>query len=446
MNVMSSLALVMALGLSGIAGAVELSVSGQGQALIYPIYSVEGGNDTAIHITNTGSFPSVAKVRILQALTGEVAYSFNLYLNTYDVWTGVLVRSDTGTRLMTADPSCTLPLVPAEGIELGNNSDPLQAARTRVGTIEVIEMGALNLYVSPAAWDLIGFFDSGNCAGLPGAFAEGGLWAQDSHNGLIAPRGQLSGSVTITNVMNGHQVGLDATALTDFSQQPRQTRPEDPQPTLGQSETSYATMRGVVVPFRNGVEAVTALLTRMKAEGDFAYGAGLNAETDWVVTFPTKAYLNALTTPDAAGERYSPFVTTPGPGGLACETADTAFMDRNGGSRRAVGQVDLCAIANIVGIGDSDILGGQQVRARLPAPSADTGWLSLSLLGRNEVNEWSSYKRFLTPTNAPGPIQFEGLATIGFSITRIQNGDVGGLLSNYVSVKELTSPPNTTAF
>ncbi|WP_263143964.1 hypothetical protein [Pseudomonas sp. RIT-PI-AD] len=439
MNVSRSLALAAALGLP-CAGAVELSVGGQGQALIYPIYSVESGNDTAIHVTNGALDPSIVKVRLLEGVGGQVAHSFNLYLGGHDVWTGVLTRSADGVRLITADTSCTLPRLPAEGVELGAAADPALAPRTRVGIVEVIEMGSLDPAVEYSEWKQLNeFFSGGNCGGLSGAFDAGGPWALDRHYGLKPPRGHLSGSVTLTNVMNGHQIAVEASALNEFSQNVRQTRPEDPEPTLGQSETSYATMRGTVIPFRNGVEAVTALLTRPSAEGDFAYGAGLNAETDWVVTFPTKAYLNALTTSDMAGERHSPFVTTPDENGLTCERVDTLLASREG-ERESSDRINLCAITNIIGLGDSDILGGQYVRTRLPAPKYDTGWLELTLSGYDDTSEWSSYKRNLMPIDPPAPFELKGLGMIGLSLTRIQNGDVGGLLSNYMSAKRLTSP------
>ncbi|GEM_PF-2108498 len=435
------LALALGLALTGTAGAVELSPSGQGQALIYPIYSVESGNDTAIHITNGRDEPTIVKVRLLEGGSGKVVHSFNLYMGNRDVWTGVLTRSEAGTRLISRDDSCTLPQLPAEGVELGAGDADL-AARSRVGTLEVIEMGGPSfLNASEAVKDelYLLFYGERDCTRFQTAFAEGGIWAQDSTTGLGKPYGLLSGSMTLTNVMNGLQIGLDATALLDFSRQARQTRPEDPLPTLGQSETSEARMRGVVLPFRNGTEAVTALLTHSAADGDYAYGAGLNAETDWVVSFPTKVYLNALTTPDATGERGSPFRTTPDQNGATCEAVDVMYLDRDGKDRHSE-KIDLCAITNVIGLGNSNILGGHFVRTELASPGSDTGWLHLSLTEKGIVSE--ARKRHLSPTQGQPPFSLQGLGMLGFSITRIQNGDVGGLLSNYVSVKRLTSPAN----
>ncbi|WP_263143963.1 hypothetical protein [Pseudomonas sp. RIT-PI-AD] len=443
MNVSRSLTLAAALCLSCGAGAVELSVGGQGQALIYPIYSVDSGNDTAIHVTNGSAEPSIAKVRILEGMTGKVAHSFNLYLGGHDVWTGVLTRSGDRARLISADTSCTLPRLPAEGVELGTGANPVLAPRTRVGAVEVIEMGTPDFALEDARTQLTNFF-SGSCDSLYGAFAEGGLWALDSRYGLKPPKGRLSGSATLTNVMNGHQIGVDATALVNFSVHARQTRPEDPEPTLGQSETSYATMRSAVVKFRTGADAVTALLTRPSAEGDFAYGAGLNAETDWVLTFPTKAYVNALTTPDMEGERYSPFVTTPGANGLTCEEVGVGFVNRDSEPQRGFGAtINLCAITNIIGLGDSDILGGQYVRTQVPAPNT-TGRMNIPLIAFEYIPELH-IKRNLWPIS-PTPFDLEGLGVIGLSLTRIQNGDVGGLLSNYVSVQRLTSRTDAVSF
>lgn len=439
MNTASSLALALALGLPCSAGAVELSTTGQGQALIYPIYSVEAGNDTAIHVTNGDNFPTTAKVRILDGVTGKAVHSFNLYLDAYDVWTGVLTRSGDGVRLVSDDDSCTLPRLPAGGLELGSGARPELAPRARVGLIEIIETGGpthtdLPDPIRTSILDL--YHGVGGCERFSEAFTEGGIWSQDSTAGLGVPRGRLYGSVTMTNVMNGHQAGLDATALLDFSRHPRQTRPDDDQPTLGQSETTEARMQGTVLPFKNGAEAVTALLTRLDADGDFAYGAGLNAETDWVITFPTKAYLNAMTTPDLIGESFSPFVTTPDEAtGKTCEQVEYQYLDRQGKERRW-SSIKLCAITNLVGVGTSDIMGGRYVRTSISGLRSETGWLQILMLELDAFPEWPT-KRNLFPTN--GEPRLEGLGFIGFAITRIQNGDVGGLLSNYVSVKRLTS-------
>ncbi|TRX75247.1 hypothetical protein [Pseudomonas mangiferae] len=429
----------LALGLSAgcAANAVELAVNGQGQVLIYPLYSVESGNDTAIHLTNTASRPVTAKVRILEGLNGQVVHSFNLYLNEYDTWTGVLVRSETGARLVSADASCTVPSLPAEGVELGAG-DPELAARSRVGTLEVIETG---VYMAPASqseeFALMQLFYGypADCGRFSAAFAEGGVWAQNSKAGLAPPEGQLFGSVTMTNVMNGEQIALDATALLDFSQHARQTRPEDPEPTLAQSETVFAKMRGTSVSFRNGAEAVTALLTRRSADGEFAYGAGLNAETEWAVTFPTKAYLNA----DPEASRYSPYYNPLVIDGRRCEGFYSPYRNRDGSSRFEWAWANLCAITNIVGFGDSDILGGRYVRTQLQAPDSDTGWVSFDLEDAGGTMGPPNQYRNLAAFPGPAPFNLRGVGMIGFSVIRIQNGDVGGLLSNYVSVKRLTS-------
>lgn len=430
----------LALGLSAgcAANAVELAVNGQGQVLIYPLYSVESGYDTAIHLTNTNSLhPVTAKVRILEGLNGQVVHSFNLYLNEYDTWTGVLVRSETGARLVSADASCTVPSLPAEGVELGAG-DPELAARSRVGTLEVIETGVSMAPASQSeASALMQLFYGypADCGRFSAAFAEGGVWAQNSKAGLAPPEGQLFGSVTMTNVMNGEQIALDATALLDFSQHARQTRPEDPEPTLAQSETVSAKMRGTSVSFRNGAEAVTALLTRRSADGEFAYGAGLNAETEWAVTFPTKAYLNA----DPEASRYSPFYSSTIKEGRQCEHLLGEYTGRDGWGQHDYVAADLCAITNIMGFGDSDILGGRYVRAQLQAPVIDTGWVSFNLQHPGRIMGPPDQYRDLAAYPTPAPFNLEGLGMIGFSVIRIQNGDVGGLLSNYVSVKHLTS-------
>src|SRR6056297_3229872 len=89
-------------GLTGVAGmvsvshAVNLNPDGLGQVLLYPYYTVRGGNDTLISVVNTTSDVKAVKVRFIEALNSAEVLDFNLYLSPFDVWTAALTETDSG--------------------------------------------------------------------------------------------------------------------------------------------------------------------------------------------------------------------------------------------------------------------------------------------------------------------------------------------------------------
>ena len=105
---------------AGVAHAVYLDPSGQGQALIYPYYTVQAGHNTYVSVVNTQtSGVKVVKVRFREGKNSREVLDFNLYLSPSDVWTGAVIPADAGSatspgRLITADVSCTNPRDPVD--------------------------------------------------------------------------------------------------------------------------------------------------------------------------------------------------------------------------------------------------------------------------------------------------------------------------------------------
>ena len=108
-NLVRALALLCA---SVAAHAVYLAGDGVGQALIYPYYTVQGGNafNTFVTVVNTRNEAKVARVRFREGRTGREVFGMNLYLAPNDVWSGAVIPSDSSgasaARLVTNDVSC----------------------------------------------------------------------------------------------------------------------------------------------------------------------------------------------------------------------------------------------------------------------------------------------------------------------------------------------------
>lgn len=102
----------------GKAGAVSVSTNGSGSAVVVPYYSVNGGWETLLNITNTTSNSLAVKVRLHEARNGRSVMNFNVALSPLDVWTGY-IQADADGRpfLRTTDSSCTSPItIGSEGL------------------------------------------------------------------------------------------------------------------------------------------------------------------------------------------------------------------------------------------------------------------------------------------------------------------------------------------
>lgn len=319
-------------GLAGVANAVNLNPDGLGQVLIYPYYTVNGGNATLISVVNTTNTAKAVKVRFLESLNSAEVLDFNLYLSPFDVWTAEVTAAGAGAQLTTSDRSCTVPNVfaaqpvPFRTYEFEeNNPDVLgllgqfSNERLRQGHIEMIEMGTL--FNTGGGVGLTGFNPAAavthtaagvpaNCAVVENAWGSSGAWA--SSNGQVnvnAPTGGLFGAGTIVDVEFGRALPYNADAIDGFwsnvglannvdgSQADLHRAPGTIDPSLANARTngSVATAR----IFDNGApininyplgrpDAVSAVLMSRFIYNEYNISTGLAAASEWVITFPTK--------------------------------------------------------------------------------------------------------------------------------------------------------------
>ncbi len=121
---------------------LAFSEGGIGHILYVPYFSTQEGNVTALSIVNTDRvFGKVLKVRFRGASNSDDLYDFQVFLSPGDVWTaGIAQGSDGRSRLDTVDKSCTLPanvngaFITSRVAAAGGN------AETREGYIEILTM------------------------------------------------------------------------------------------------------------------------------------------------------------------------------------------------------------------------------------------------------------------------------------------------------------------
>jgi hypothetical protein len=104
-----------AIGIVGSAQAVNINPDGLGQVLLYPYYTTNGNNITALSVVNTTDKAKAVKVRFLEGQNSREVLDFNLYMSAWDVWTAALYDDDGTPTLVTRDSSCTVPYIYGNG-------------------------------------------------------------------------------------------------------------------------------------------------------------------------------------------------------------------------------------------------------------------------------------------------------------------------------------------
>lgn len=334
-----------ALAMSPDAHAIHLSTDGRGQVLIYPYYTVNGGNATLISVVNTTEEVKAVRVRFREAMNGQEVMDFNLYLGPLDVWTGALTGESEvldpvhapAATLQTSDRSCTVPQMPAEGQSFinfeyaFNNTDggPYEDSRTRAGYIEIIEMGRLTGEFAAAVTRTEAGLPA-NCQRLVDAWYWGspgqanGVWFDHPDEGLLPPNGGLYGGAEIVDVANGTNLSFSAEAIDGFYTLASGSLHQGPysmEPHLGSARMSddgtvsaYVIDDGELIRLdfdesmsaAPGLKAMSAVLMREWVYNEFDVNPGFTNE--WVLTFPTRRlHLRYQTRPDIGDDDREPF-------------------------------------------------------------------------------------------------------------------------------------------
>lgn len=311
-------------GLVGVAQAVNLNPDGLGQVLLYPYYTVNGGNSTLITVVNTTDKVKAVKVRFLEYANSAEVYDFNLYLSPYDVWaTNVQPAGadpDDPAMPVTNDKSCTVPnVLPGTFLTYQFDTWDFDAlfwkgdARTRQGYVEMIEMGVIDdsdpegaKYAAAAThWNNSGVPGTviggarWDCARLEAAW-DGGIWEANPNRYMLPPSGGLFGTGAIVNVERGRALSYNAVAIDGFYMMrdgtTLHTDPGSVLPDLSEAMTApgIATARIFSngnyheISYPLGVDAVAAVLMSRFIYNEYNIAQGIGAASEWVITFPTK--------------------------------------------------------------------------------------------------------------------------------------------------------------
>lgn len=441
--------------LSTICHAVVVNPQGLGEVLLFPYYGTTGGFDTYINLANTRDESKAIKVRVRESMNGEVVLEFNLYLAPHDHWSATLSArtDDQGAELRTIDNSCTVPAMNERAVPLSahnySNDGISGLERTREGFIEVIEMAV----VSPGSMDWPDAIRQGYAGGSAGcerleeAWANEGAWSQSSEDGAAQPAGGLYGIGVLIDVETGTEVAFDAVAISAFSNTgvSFHSEPGASSPTLGSGRAHYQlVVDGALVEglAESGVDALSAVLMQSSITNDYVLEPSIAAETQWIVTFPTKRdYVSTTGVRAPFSSRWDRARST------ACEAFDFDYYDRESGVfdqdsnnsnnpwlgvRPAPEEpvvTALCAQANVFSFSYGNTLGASTER------NAVRFVLIEEFINGFATMDFSQERLKLDTVSHA----FSGLPVIGFALQRYRNGtiEVDGerVLSNYMGAR-----------
>ena len=339
-----------------IASAMTLNVHGTGQVLLFPYFTVNRHQQTLISVSNLTGAAKVARVRFREAYDGRDVLDFNVFLGPQSTWTSVLFSLDdaglsgAGAAILLNDTSCTYPPF-SSGNKLADgrlyqpflnfqytgidvDTGPTDDMRTREGYFEIIEMAELTGATRSAITPVNGI--PPGCASV----ATGDVPTTD----LLPPTGGLSGSEAIVDVPIGTFYATNATALDGVYNNAMYTVPTSSRPDLSDASvsangfvTAYVPINGSFAtlnyPPAQAIDAASAVLAASEIITDYDVSSSEGAQTDWVITFPTKHfYVDPLVVANRSLGAIPPFSelfgsTTPGHSDV---TAGLEIFDRSG--------------------------------------------------------------------------------------------------------------------
>lgn len=454
-----STAIAAAICAAGDAGAVTHDPGGVGQALIFPYYTVQsaGGNafNTYISIVNRRAEEKAVRVRFREGRASREVLSFNLFLARNDVWTGALVPSGAGTRLISMDVSCTDPPMGMDpGLEFRNTAysgvlvDGFGEGldRTREGFVEVLEMATL----TGASADAVLHRASGAPAGCA-------LVRPPNTPEVARPVGGLSGTLTLINVNSGLDFTVNAEALAELASRPYYRPAGDAYPDFAAAEidpVSAVVANGQMYRsvWSRPVDAVSAALMRSEWITEYVLDQGSASLTDVVLTLPTRhlhAGAGIASAPFSAAARWAPACERPDLGVVPDERIGFSPFDREGRATVAPGcpispcpqeppPPAVCAAAAVGSVNNgaahlpvtpgSAVLGSVTRGLHFggtPLPwTFQNGWIRMTPLTSSPLVSLPASTRVDLATGqvTPGAHRYAGLPSLGFTVRTFRNG------------------------
>lgn len=343
---------------------MQLNTQGTGQVLLYPYYTVRNDLITLITLVNTTEQIKAVSIKFRESRNARETLSFNIYLDAHDVWTAGLIATlstipghigQDSVKILTSDTTCTVPQINNQEFlpfSFANDNDGMgmDMSRATEGSIEVIELGSVIGDDADAASHVAGV--PGDCQQLIGNWtAPTGQWVIDPSVNITNPDGSggLYGSLDLIDVQTGIDYSYDATAIQYYSSA-QQHKISELSPNLSTGNNFLTRTDDQVIEWNSGAEAISALLMEHNTTNDFTVNERINAQSEWVFNFPTRAF---FTDPEFANSEVpiAPFTEANSENG-ACQSFTMMTYNRDGQNTNP-NDVSACWSVNVMPVTQS---------------------------------------------------------------------------------------------
>lgn len=263
-------------------GAVNLSSSETGQAIIVPFYTVSNKMNTSLSLNNTTDESKAVKIHFKEAKSSDILTSFNVYLTAHDMWTMTTGQINGQIKMISNDQSCT--------IGFPNNLQDIPVDEDWLwenGTIEIIEMGV----VAP----INNTNPEMNCQSIRENWQQDQKWSLNSETEMSAATGGLHAEVTLMNVDHGYSANIPVIHMDNFYAEDdiQHTPAGDSRPNLSSGTKDSLVIvdgKAITTTWPTGYEAVSALLMKHTLTNEHNTEPGVLAQTEFIFSFPTLFY------------------------------------------------------------------------------------------------------------------------------------------------------------
>lgn len=259
--------------------SMKITQDGVGEVLIFPFFTTQNGWDTYINVfRHSGRYPissasPLLHLKFRSAETGDVVKSLNAYVGSGNNFRFSLSKDEAGkVTLRVAEGLCVL-----DGIGYGFGSGAQFDIPINTGSLEVYHLGGNDLALLPQP-------EESHCAEQADYLA--GIEPDAEPVGQYDIRDDLIyGTANLMNVQQGLSAAYEATAITNTrmhallgSRDARSIHPLN----------TYINLSRV----QGGIDALAKLMMAMHISNEVVVLDELNAQTDWVISYPLAGYKN----------------------------------------------------------------------------------------------------------------------------------------------------------
>lgn len=279
--------LAVALGamlMAGSAAAVEVNQGGKGDLLIAPLFLTKNGWQSELKVINSSVTDSaVAKVVFHAPGRSDEVLDFLIFLSPGDVWTGAVVENADGSVGVASADASSITVSNVGGCPAATGTSGFDSTKAK--------------FTLPVSYGYVNIFESRMLRGLPlqadgtvkkeeilkaySAACQAGFAIETTDTDNV-----LTGSVTMSNPLNGNKLTLGMTALANYD------------------NLTYLTVGGLTTFATNLANTTKEQVEDALWASDFVvpYNVSPGSQSFASVTFPTKETFNL-----SAGSQYGPF-------------------------------------------------------------------------------------------------------------------------------------------